>query len=178
MREVLACKSTERRKQRQAGGVDHRLPFRELEGVVRRLVHEFVHADVVLHLGFGHEVLELLTCASFDVFEDLGQGVEPCGDLERTIFKPHGVGGVEANEVHFLVHVGSKILEVTFKHVRHPVPARAHVKREPFRFKFPSPSAQRVVSFHNAYAVSGFGQVACRGKASKAGSEDQNLVGG
>ena len=178
VREVLTGERTERRKQRQACGVNHRLPFRELEGVVRRLVHEFVHADVVLHLRLGHEVLELLACAGFNLFKDRGQGVEPRGDFERAILKPHRVGGVESNEVHFLVHVGSKILEVTFKHVRHPVPARAHVKREPFRFKFPSPAAQCVVSFQNAYAMPGFGQIACRGKAGKAGSEDQNLVGG
>ena len=176
--EMLSGKRTEGSEQRQACGVDHGLPFRELQRIVRGLVHEFVHANVVLDLGLRHEFAEFPAGSDLDFFEDGRQRIEPGRDLKRTVLEPDGVGGVEANEVHFLVHVGSKILEVTFKHVRHPVPARAHVKREPVHFKLPRPPAQRVVAFNDAYAVSSFGQVTRRGEASKAGSEDQNLVGG
>ena len=178
MREVLASEGAERREQRQARGVDHRLPLRKLQRVVRGLVHEFVHADVVLHFSFRHEVPQLFPCSCFNGLEDLSQGVKAGRNLQRPIFKPNRVGGVEANEVHFLVHVGSKILEIAFKYIGHPIPARTHVKRESVHFKLPSSAAQRVVSFHNAYAVPSFGQVARGGETGEASSEDQNLVSG
>ena len=145
---------------------------------MRRLVHEFVHANRVLDLGLSHEVTQPLTCALFNALKNFGKRIQTRGDFERTVLEPHRVGRIKTNEIHFLVHVGSKILEVPFKHIRHPVPTWSHVEGEAVDLKLSSAASKCVVPFKNTHAMSGLGQVARSREAGKPGTQDQNVVAG
>ena len=176
--EMLPGKSAERREQREACGVHQGLPFRELQRVVRRLVHEFVHADVVLDFGLGHERTQLVAGASLNGFEDFRQGVQSGRNFKGAVVKPDGVRRVEANKVHFLVHLRPEVCEVPFKHVGHPVPTGAHVEGEPFGFEFPSPSSKPVVPLEHLDFVACLGEVGGGRQSGESRAQNQHVVAG
>ena len=178
VREVLSGKGAERREQREACGVHEGLPFRELQGVVRGPVHEFVHADVVLDFGLGHERPELVAGARLDGLEDLRQRVQSSRNFKGAIVKPDGVRRVETNKVHFLVHIRPEVCEVPFKHVGHPVPTGAHVEGESFGFEFSCPSPEPVVPLKHLDLVACLGEVGGSRQSGEPRAQHQNVVVG
>ena len=94
------------------------------------LVDEAPHADVILDLGLGEEVVQLLSRTGLDGFKGLGEGLGSRRHIEGALGEFHPVGGVEAHEVVQLVHRPSELGEVAVEDIGHPIPARAHVESE------------------------------------------------
>ena len=171
---------TEAAQQGELRGLLEGFPGSKLHHAVGGLLNKPVHANLVLDLRLVEEVLEGIARAGFDGVEGRLELTEVGRDFDRPVVKPNRVGGVEAHEVQFLLHVAPEFFEIRFKDVGHPVPTRPHVEREPFGFKHPRTATRVVMALEQIDLVAQFRQLRSGSDAGEACADDERFrrVGG
>ena len=176
--EVAPDVVAETAQQLEAGGISKDVQAGEFKGVVGGFVDEAPHADVILDLGLGEEVVQLLSRTGLDGFEGFGEGLGPCRNIEGALGEFHPVGGVEAHEVIQLVHRPAELGEVAVEDIGHPIPAWTHVESESLGVESAGTSSGLSVALEDGHVQAPAGEGCRCGEAGKAGSDDGDIEGG
>ena len=174
--EVFPGMFGERGEEGELRGVPQGRPLGKLHHAVGCALHERPHADLVFLLRFGHERFEPGPSPWLDGLEQSLLGLEISGDVDGAVVEEDLVTRIQPPQIQLLLHFRPVAVEKTFEDVRHPIPARPHVKPEAIRLEDPRAAARLVVLLQHMDLKAAVSQRSGGCNARKTSPDDKGLT--